>query len=309
MRITIIPCLALLASACLARPVGDLPGDGESSGSATDDAATTTTTPPPPPPPSTTAPGENTTGADSGNDTSGDGPDTGEGLGEGEECEFESADPGCADGLKCMPYSADGSGQWNAAACFPIHPDAVDLYEDCEWIGGVFSGYDNCGDNAYCRDYTGEGGTCHGLCLFQSDDWDDIACEDPEAIPGAGCQSCFCTCDPLCDPLDVDACPEGQACYGLGHPDFGCAPDASGELGAYGDECEFINVCNPGHFCANAEAVPGCEGAIGCCTPFCDTTQPNTCPGAAEGQECVSWYEEGQAIPGYEDVGACVIPA
>ena len=32
MRAAIIPCLALLTAACLTRPVGDLPGDEESSG-------------------------------------------------------------------------------------------------------------------------------------------------------------------------------------------------------------------------------------------------------------------------------------
>jgi len=306
MKIAIIPCLALLTTACLTRPVGDLPGDEESSGGATDDTATTTSAPPPPPLPSTTAPGDGNTEGD----TFGEGPDTGEGLGEGEECNFESQDPGCAEGLKCIPYSGDGSGQPNAAACFPIHPDAVGLYEDCEWTGGVFSGYDNCGDNAYCNDYTGEGGTCQGLCLFLSDDWDDLACEDSEAIPGWGCQSCFCTCERLCDPLDVEACPEGQACYGWGgHPDFGCAPDVSGEMGAYGDPCEFINVCDAGHYCANADAVPGCTESIGCCTLFCDVTQPNTCPGAAEGQECVPWFPEGEAHPGFENLGVCILPA
>lgn len=303
MRAAIIPCLAVLTAACLTRPVGDLPADEESSGGATDDAGTTSQ----PPMPSTTAPGDGTTSADSGNDTFGEGPDTGEGFGEGEECDFDSPDPGCAEGLKCMPYSNDGSGQPNAAACFPIHPEAVDLYEDCEWTGEVFSGYDNCGDNAFCRDYTGEGGTCQGFCLYLSDDWDDVACEDPEAIPGWGCQSCFCTCDRYCNPLDAGACFEGEGCYPVSHPDFVCEPDASGEMGTYGDPCEYINACDMGYFCVGSFAVPGCEG-VGCCTPFCDLTQPNTCPGVAEGQQCVPWYEEGRAKAGLENLGACVLP-
>ena len=30
------------------------------------------------------------------------------------------------------------------------------------------------------------------------------------------------------------------------------------------------------------------------------------CPGAT--QECISWYEEGVAPPGFENVGICAIP-
>jgi hypothetical protein len=49
----------------------------------------------------------------------------------------------------------------------------------------------------------------------------------------------------------------------------------------------------------------------GCCSAFCDLTDPEAsinCPGAAGGQECIPWYEMGQAPMGLEDVGACAIP-
>ena len=35
-----------------------------------------------------------------------------------------------------------------------------------------------------------------------------------------------------------------------------CAPDASGEGGAAGQTCEFINVCDPGTACVNPMLVP-----------------------------------------------------
>jgi hypothetical protein len=115
-------------------------------------------------------------------------------------------------------------------------------------------------------------------------------------------------CLPACDPLLQD-CAAGQACYGI-QDVFTCVPDASGEMGVYGDPCEYINVCDPGLFCAGAEAVPNCAGSLGCCSEFCDLGSDQgdaQCSGAAGGQTCVPWTEN--PSPGLEDVGACVIPA
>ena len=117
-------------------------------------------------------------------------------------------------------------------------------------------------------------------------------------------------CLPNCDPLLQD-CNDGEACYPTNDA-FSCVPDAGGENGLYAEPCEFLNVCDPGLFCAVADGVPDCQGSNGCCSPFCDLSDPEasaSCPGAAGGQECVAWYEENQAPPGYENVGACLIPA
>ncbi|MBZ5714795.1 hypothetical protein [Nannocystis pusilla] len=46
-------------------------------------------------------------------------------------------------------------------------------------------------------------------------------------------------------------------------------------------------------------------GVYGCCVPFCDTTQPNTCPGV--GQECVQALAD--PPPKYENAGVCVLPS
>lgn len=86
---------------------------------------------------------------------------------------------------------------------------------------------------------------------------------------------------------------------------FECVLDASGEMGAYGDPCENFNTCDPGLACLNPEYVPDCK-AGGCCSPFCDTSEANTCPG--DGQKCIAWFEEGMAPPGYETVGVCGVP-
>jgi hypothetical protein len=97
---------------------------------------------------------------------------------------------------------------------------------------------------------------------------------------------------------------DGEGCWGIDQ-DFVCAPDASGEMGAYGDPCEYLNVCDPGLACIPPEFVPGCSAA-GCCSPFCYLGQPNNCPGAT--QLCIPWFEPGQSPPGYEHVGVCGIP-
>ena len=117
-------------------------------------------------------------------------------------------------------------------------------------------------------------------------------------------------CLPECDPL-VQDCPDGQACYPVG-VDWTCAPDVSGDLGTFGDSCQAINVCDGGLICVDASLVPGCDAAAGCCTEVCDHLDPDAdaaCAGSAGGQQCEPWYAEGAVPPGYESVGACVIPS
>lgn len=302
-RVLLLSCLV---TACVPSFVDEPQAEGSSSGS---DQATTV--PLPPADSTTTEPA-----ASSGSTSSATGPDAsatagsstgpGGGLGEGEECELQLQ--GCAPGLKCMPYDDDGSGAfWNASACFPIAPDPANLGEECVWIGEPWSGYDTCGWGQVCWGFDGEPGVCKGLCLTddpENDLFETWTCEDPLAIPSIGCQSCFCTCEVPCDPLGQN-CAEGQECMPVGEL-FECVPDASGDAGVYGDHCEFLNVCDPGLVCLDPSTVPGCEGAAGCCTPLCDITQPNTCPG--EGQTCQAWYEPGSAPMGLEDVGACALP-
>jgi hypothetical protein len=297
----------LAAASCMPTPPPETGGSAsESSGDATTgDPATTL---PIPPDPSITS----TTSVSDTSSSTGDPDSTGvefiappDVTHPGFACDIEAQD--CPPGQKCMPYDSDGSGWWDATACFYVHRDPVGLGEPCEWEGMPWSGQDDCGFAQVCWSFEpGDGGVCKGLCLFEDpkEPWNP-SCEDPNAIPFYGCQECFCTCETQCDPL-IQGCAPGQACTSTGDI-FTCVPDASGDLGAYGDECEFINVCDPGLACVPPELVPGCSG-VGCCSPFCDVTEPNTCPGAAEGQECVPWYEPGDAPAGLENVGVCSLP-
>jgi hypothetical protein len=207
-----------------------------------------------------------------------------------------------------MPWANDGGSAWNAARCSPLDPNPAQVGDECTVEGSGVSGIDNCDLASMCWDVDGETnmGTCVAFCMGSEA---NPICDDPETNCVIANEGTLILCLPSCDPLLQD-CAEGQACYPIVDA-FACAPDASLELGAYGDVCAYINACDMGLLCGNPEFTPDCGGE-GCCTPFCDVTNPDAsaaCPGAAGGQECVAWYEEGQAPPGFDDVGFCAIPA
>ena len=216
------------------------------------------------------------------------------------ECDLWAQD--CPDCEKCVPWAKDGGSSWNAVKCAPIDPSPKKPGESCVAPEGGVAGVDDCELGAMCWDVDAETneGTCIGLC--------DGTPEEPTcAEPATSCvitnDAVLTLCLPMCDPLLQD-CPDGQVCFS--HSDaFICVIDASGEAGAYGDPCEYANACDPGLMCVEPEHVPDCMTG-GCCTPFCDTTMPNACPG--DGQECIPWFEEGMAPEGYENIGVCGVP-
>ncbi|MEX1366905.1 MAG: ribulose phosphate epimerase [Nannocystaceae bacterium] len=252
-------------------------------------------------------PQETTTATDDGQDSGSDDvsfiqdPDGG---GVSFECDIFAQD--CPEGEKCMPWASSG-GTWDATRCSPIADNPNQPGDPCTVEGGGASGIDDCDIGVMCWDVDPETnmGTCEAMC---TGDESNPICEDPDASCTIANDGAIVLCLPNCDPLLQD-CPDGQACYPVAE-DWVCGPDASGEMGAAGDSCEFINVCDQGNVCLDAAAWPDCQGSIGCCSPVCDLSQPDPdsqCPGA--GQLCEAWYEEGNAPPGYEDVGVCALPA
>jgi hypothetical protein len=223
------------------------------------------------------------------------------------ECDVWAQD--CPVGEKCMPWANDGGSSWNATRCSPLDPNPAQVGDPCIVEGSGTSGIDNCDIAAMCWDVDPE--TNEGVCTaFCSGSEANPVCADPDTTCVIANEGTLILCLPSCDPLIQD-CGEGQGCYPI-DASFACAPDAGNEQGAYGDACEFVNVCDPGLFCASPDAVPNCVGAVGCCSEFCDLAamQPDDqCSGANDGQLCTPWYGEDRAPPGYEDVGACAIPA
>ncbi|MEM6293056.1 MAG: ribulose phosphate epimerase [Myxococcota bacterium] len=215
------------------------------------------------------------------------------------ECDIWAQD--CEKGEKCAAYSNDGSGSWNATRCVPVVDDPVGEGETCIAESGGTSGFDNCDATSMCWGVDGETG--EGTCV--------ALCEGNEAAPTCAPEATACSisnegvlilCLPICNPL-ADECPEGQGCYPIDEF-FQCAPEAN--PAAAGEECQFINGCEDGTGCVNAPIVPGCTGGA-CCSSFCEIGDDSTC---LDGQECVPWYEMGQAPEAcLEGVGICAVPA
>lgn len=233
--------------------------------------------------------------------------------GEGEACDLEVPLPHCAVGFKCMPY-ADGPSLAHGSICTALDPSPVSLGAPCEWRGAIFSGEDNCEEFAFCDDWGSEGtGTCKGLCEFTvPGDWETATCQSQFSVRQPACEGCFCACQPSteCSPLLLETCADGEVCVSSGPISFGCRADESGEGGAVGDTCEDFDECDYGNACLNSRVVGVCPGSVGCCAPFCRTDEPNECPGAAEGEECVSWWEAVD-IPlpeAFAQLGVCMLP-
>jgi hypothetical protein len=173
--------------------------------------------------------------------------------------------------------------------------------EKCSVLGDWVDGLDTCDKGLICWDPDADTkvGTCIDLCKGRP--------RTPECPPGHWCavlgDGILALCLPWCDPLAQDCGPE-ELCLPSGD-EFDCFLDMSENDGEYGDPCEYANACDPGLLCLNPEYVPDCPGN-GCCSPFCDVTAPNTCPG--DGQVCIPWFEEGMSPPGYENVGFCGVP-
>lgn len=260
-------------------------------------------------PGTTTAPnpttGVATDATDSGVDTESTGsfitpPDGGGGV---KECDVWTQD--CPPGQKCMPWADNGSSSWNATKCSPIDANPGKEGDPCTVEGSAVSGVDSCDVGLLCWYFDeNNNGSCIDMCKGTPD--------APSCDSGQTCDvsndGVLILCLETCDPL-VQSCPAGQICFWDFVDEFICDFDASGDMGAYGDPCAYVNVCDYGLYCASPESVPGCDNADGCCSSYCNIQEPNTCPGADGGQECVPWYTEGMAPPGQENIGACAIPA
>jgi hypothetical protein len=230
---------------------------------------------------------------------------TPDGGGNSNECDIWKQD--CPEGQKCMPWANDGGGSWNATKCTPLDANPKQPGDECIADGGGVSGVDNCDIGTMCWFLNEENvGTCIEMCTGSQD---NQMCPDGKVCDESN-DGVIIVCLETCDPL-AQSCPADQICFFDGVSEFICDFDASGDMGAYGDPCAFINVCDYGLFCATQMAVPGCPSADGCCSPFCDVTLENTCPGADMMQECIPWYEsQGLPVPpGMENIGACAVPA
>ncbi len=205
----------------------------------------------------------------------------------------------CPDGEKCVPYASDGGNVWNANKCVPVTGDGA-VGDPCIW-GGIVEATDDCGPESICWDVMDVEGQQIGVCTEYCGGTADAPTCPAETsciiINEGSINICITNCDPL-----LQDCGMGLGCF-WANTAFSCIFTA-GEIPT-GEPCGYINDCAPGNLCADATTLPACAGSA-CCTPYCDLVSP-TC--TVMGTECASFFEEGMAPPGYEDVGVCVLPA
>lgn len=191
----------------------------------------------------------------------------------------------CPAGFKCTWWDAP-----SATRCVEVADEPDDVSEPCTRGRPYY--LDSCRRGAMC--WGGEGET---FCfdLVQGVETNPV-CPDPGTLAAVGEGPEFCHA--RCDPLAQD-CLDGRGCYPFGDG-FGCTLALDAQTG---DQCDWINHCEPGNACIGAAAFPSCPGA-GCCTAFCDLTAP-TCP---DGLECRPWFEGGTVEPAPENIGLCLPP-
>ena len=217
----------------------------------------------------------------------------------GIEGQCDPAAQDCPEGQKCTGYvSTPGGETVDANHCVEIMGD-LQFGETCTRV----EGNDDCAPGFFCMT-TVSGHTGQGVCFEYCD-----------AAAGAGaCDNggeCFPfndgqlpLCETICHPL-APACPAGQGCY----PAFDqwvCAlTGAAAGSGMDGDTCAVIQGCQPGLFCSGLANDPGGQPCTesGCCTLVCDINDPDPCTG---GEMCTVLGDP--PMPGYEDVGGCVLP-
>jgi hypothetical protein len=188
----------------------------------------------------------------------------------------------------------------------PVVEDPNEVGEPCTVADSGVSGIDDCVLGAMCWNVDAETmiGECVGFCTGSEA---NPTCTDPCTSCSINGDGVLLLCLPGCDPLAQD-CSETQACYPI-NDGFACAPDAGEEEGEIGSPCEYLNVCDPGSWCADSQDVPGCAGAYGCCTPFCNVDATDECDALLPGTTCTPWFEDGQepeACLGEGTIGACL---
>jgi hypothetical protein len=207
----------------------------------------------------------------------------------------------CPEGEKCTAYSNTEGQPWNANKCVPDDGDGQ-AGDPCDIEGGKYTGIDNCDVGLIClmTDDMGLGGACVEFCnaRMTCDNGGTCAIYNDGSLP-----ICLVTCDPL-----VQDCPMGQGCYASATTnDFVCFKYSGmdGE-GAPGDPCNYLNQCQPGTACLDPTAVEGCGAEAGCCSPFCDLSDPDPNANCNPTEMCEAWYTD--PPPAYVNVGVCAIP-
>lgn len=199
------------------------------------------------------------------------------------------AQTGCSPGEKC---TAIVSGGMVVYACV-ADPAQLDPQDPCQ--PSVADGLDGCPAGYACiRDEAGNG-LCTSLCE------DDFDCTEAVCLESREDEIPYCADD--CSPFE-SSCPSPLACRRNGNR-FSCQFIGESDTGSAGAACAIDEDagCAPGFVCLPGALIPECT-TDNCCTSLCDVTDIEPC---ASPSTCLEILQ-GPA-PGFEDIGACFVPA
>jgi hypothetical protein len=203
----------------------------------------------------------------------------------------------CPDGEKCVAYQSVGD-TWDANKCVEVMGNGAQG-DPCIYDGAV-AATDDCDETTFCFQVVEVDGVNMGTCFnFCGGSANNPICDGTDYCMILNSGSINACVDP-CDPT-LQACEDGLGCY-WGQGTFSCRPTVGGWV--EGEVCGYNNDCNPGLFCASAEALPSCDGAS-CCTNYCDLDEADIC---TDGKECIAFFAEGEAPPEFTHVGLCALP-
>lgn len=209
----------------------------------------------------------------------------------------------CPAGEKCGPRAQEFDGFVDyRTVCGPVPPNPAQLGEPCVVEDALGSGFDDCNLGLTCFnvDFPELTGECVALCQGSQTSPEcpgDTTC----VIASDGVHS---LCLPSCDPRDPMPCAEGQGCYWF-NDRFACTdPGAPMYVGNPNDAngCEFPASCEPDTVCYADVVGPQCDDPP-CCTPWCDTMDPD--PDCPADTACTSSFEPDAAPTGLETLGWC----
>ena len=246
-----------------------------------------------------TSTGMSTSSGTSGSSSSGEPTGTTTMGGEGQACDSWAQD--CDAGLKCVPYTDNDDGVWDANKCTPVGQGAPG--GPCIAMDSPTSGYDTCKAGAICWevDQGTLAGVCYSICAGSPN--------SPVCPAGSGCfmsnQGVVNVCLIACDPL-LSKCKDGQVCVPDSSDQFLCLAAAGPMPVPVGGPCGYLNECEKGSMCfaASAATMLCDQNDDFCCLPYCDLSAPDC---GAE-LECRAYPFVGKPPSELADLGLCQDP-
>lgn len=199
------------------------------------------------------------------------------------------AQTGCAMDEKCTAILSGGEVTYACAADMP----SLDPGDPCS--AAHDSGLDGCPAGYVCLEDEGNNGLCAALCQNSGE------CPQGQCLPARESDIPYCADD--CSPFG-SLCPAPTACRRNGIR-FSCKFLGENDVGGAGEACgiEDDAGCAPGLACVPGALIPGCT-SDNCCTPLCDINEADPCASPSTCQSILM-----NAAPGFEEIGACFVPA